>query len=292
MGCATGKPLLISDLDEIGWDRTALFQCYLSTKLTLTRLPDDSGPVAVSFSQDGSALVRDTRGIIELPVSLEGRILNYHQRDQFLFVAFEEGGAALPFARDQKGQFSLMVTIDQQGLEFVEYEGRRYKLGYIGPRPHLNVVINRSQNDLRRQMQGSQVGAALNTEAAIRRVSEKITAVLPENARAAVLNIYAYEKKTASLIMDELEFQLVELSKLSGKFKILDRKSFDVIRAEQNFQMSGEVSDESAVSIGSFLGATIVITGEISGAEGARRLTVKALDVETGEILANAREEL
>jgi PBP1b-binding outer membrane lipoprotein LpoB len=288
MGCAAGKPLVIADLDELGWDRAASFQCYLSTTLTLTKLPDDSGPASVSFSRDGTALVRDARLTIVLPVSLEGRILGYHRRDQFLSVAFEDGGAALPFGRDEKGRFSLMTTVGQGGVEFVEYEGFRYKASYTGPRPHIKVVINRSQSDLRRQMQGSRVRSASDTEAAILRVSEKFIEALPENAIIAVLNIYASEKEIALFIMDELQFQLVE----SGKFKIVDRRSFDVIRAEQNFQMSGEVSDESAVSIGSLLGANIVITGAVSGSENARRLTVKALDVKTGEITANAREAL
>jgi TolB-like protein len=291
-GCATGKALLIADLDEIGWDRSDSFQCYLSSQLTLTRLPadpgsGDSGSVSVSFGPDGTALVRETRMTIVLPVSLEGRILTSNQRDQFLLVAFEDGSATLPFARDQKGRFSLMLTVDQQGRAFVEYEGFRYKPSYTGPAPHLNVVINRDQSELRRQMQGSQVRAVSSTEDAIRRVSEKFIDALPENAIIAVLNIAAYEKDTALFIMDELQFQLVE----SGKFKIVDRRSFDVIRAEQNFQMSGEVSDESAVSIGNLLGANIVLTGAISGSEDARRLTMKALDVQTGEILANAREQ-
>jgi hypothetical protein len=288
MGCATGNPLLIADLDEIGWDRTDSFQCYLSSALTLTKLPGDTGAVSVSFSQDGTALVRDTRPAIVLPVSLEGRIITHNKRDQFLFVAFEDGDATLPFARDQKGRFTLMLTVDEGGNEFVEYEGVRYKPKYSGPKPHLNVVINRTQSDLRRQMQGSQVRAVSSTEDAIRRVSGKFIEVLPQNAILAVLNIYAAEKDTALFIMDELQFQLVE----SGKFTIVDRRSFEVIRAEQNFQMSGEVSDESAVSIGGLLGANIVITGEISGSEDARRLTMKALDVQTGKIIANAREPL
>jgi TolB-like protein len=286
MGCAAGKPLLIADLDEIGWDRTDLFQCYLSAKLTLTKLPGDAG--SVSFSPEGTALVRNTRSTIVLPVSLQGRVLNYNRRDQFLFVAFEEGSAALPFARDQDGRFSLMTTVDQREIEFVEYEGVRYKASYTGSKPCLNVVINRTQADLRRQMQGRQARAAAGTEDAIRRISEKFIGLLPENAIIAVLNLHANERDTALFITDELQFQLVE----SGKFKVVDRRSLDAIRTEQNFQLSGAVSDESAVSIGNFLGANIVITGEITGSEDTRRLTMKALDVKTAEITANARERL
>jgi hypothetical protein len=218
-----------------------------------------------------------------LPTSLEGRILDYHKRDLFLYVAFEEGVSTLPFARDKDGQFSLMTTLDQNDVEFVEYEGSRYKLN---TKPHLNVVINRSQEDLRRQMQGQRVSAQQKSSETLNQISEKLIAALPQNSILAVLNISADDKNTAVFVRDEIEFSLVE----SGKFRIVDRKSLDAVQDERSFQMSGEVSDESAVSLGNMLGANIVISGNLSGAESSRRLTIKALDVETAEILSTARE--
>jgi hypothetical protein len=269
-GCAGGaRPLALADLDRIGWEKTTSFQCYLSSQLTLTRLPDDS-PSGVAFDNEGAARIREIRGTIVLPGSLEGRILNFNKRDQYLYVAFEEGDSALPFARDKNNQFSLMPTINgtgQKGVEFVEYEGARYK---INSRPRLNVVINETQDDLRRQMSGSQVRAASKTEEAAVRISEKFIDELPESSVIAVLNISSDDKETAAFIMDELEFRLNE----SKKFKIVDRKSLDALRTEQRFQASGEVSDESARSIGNMLGASIVITGNISGTGSSRRLTL------------------
>jgi len=64
----------------------------------------------------------------------------------------------------------------------------------------------------------------------------------------------------------------------------------DIIRAEQNFQMSGEVSEESAISIGQMLGANIVITGSITGTGTNQRLSIKALDVKTAQIVTMVRE--
>jgi hypothetical protein len=282
MGCATGKPLLIADLEETGWDNTALFQYYLSSKLTLTRLPGDAAS-SVSFSEDGTARVKDTRWTITLPTSLEGRVLNYHKRDLYLYVAFEEGTSTLPFAKDNDGKFSLMSTFDQNDVEYVEYEGARFK---ISSKPHLNVVIKRSQDNLRREMQGQSVSAQNKSSDTLSQISEKLIAELPKNSVIAVLNISANDKDTSVFVRDEIEYRLVD----SGKFRIVDRKSLDAVQDERSFQMSGEVSDESAVSLGNMLGANIVISGSISGAEGSRRLTLKALDVETAEILSTARE--
>ncbi|MDR0557024.1 MAG: CsgG/HfaB family protein, partial [Treponema sp.] len=68
------------------------------------------------------------------------------------------------------------------------------------------------------------------------------------------------------------------------------RKSLDRIFEERKFQMSGEVDDDSAISIGKFLGANIVVTGNVSGTGSLRRLRIKALDVLTGEIVSMASE--
>ena len=73
------------------------------------------------------------------------------------------------------------------------------------------------------------------------------------------------------------------------KFRIVDRRRLEQIRLEQNFQMSGEVDDTSAISIGNMLGANIVITGDVNtGAAG--RLVLRALDVKTAQIVTMARE--
>jgi hypothetical protein len=244
--------------------------------------------VAVNFSREGAAFIQDTRGTVVLPTSLEGRVLDYHRRDQYLYVAFEEGGATLPFGRDRDGRFSLITTIDQRGLEFVRYADGRYKPEYVRVPPYLRVVIVRNQSDLRRQMEGSRAGM-MAVEDAARLAGEKLIESLPEFAKLAVLNVSADEKDrdTAAFIVDELERCLVN----SPKFTVVSRKELDVLRAEQNFHISGEVSDASAVSLGNMSGASIVITGALSGSTGARRLTLKALDVERAEILASLRED-
>jgi TolB-like protein len=290
-GCASGRPLQISDLDEVGWENTAFFQCYLSSALTLEILPDDDASV-ISFDNDGAAHVREPRWSIELPSSLEGHIVEHNKRDLYLYVAFEEGDAILPFAKNKDGQFSLITTIDNKyrnGVEFVEYEGVRYRPRYSGKAPHLNVVINRTQSDMRRQMQGAEVRALSTREEAMRRAGEKFIAGLPESATLALTGIASRDTEAAAFIMEGLQDLLVS----ANKFKVVDRKSLDAVYSERNFQYySGDVDDGSMVSLGKMLGANIVITGDISGAGTTRRLNLKALDVQTGEILVTAREPL
>jgi len=56
--------------------------------------------------------------------------------------------------------------------------------------------------------------------------------------------------------------------------------------------MTGLVDDNSAVLIGRFLGATVVVTGSIGGSGLNRRLVVRALDARTAEILAMSSASL
>jgi curli biogenesis system outer membrane secretion channel CsgG len=128
--------------------------------------------------------------------------------------------------------------------------------------------------------------AASGIEDALYNAAETLMGVLPENTTVAVLSISSRDRNMSEFVIEELTYILVD----SGIFKIVDRKSLDTIRNEQNFQLSGDVDDSSAVGIGKLLGANIVITGSISGTDSLRRLRLKALDVQTAEILTMASE--
>jgi TolB-like protein len=126
---------------------------------------------------------------------------------------------------------------------------------------------------------------AKGIEAAAVEAAERLISDLTENSTLAVINIASDDRDISGFVVDELEYQLVN----ARKFKMADRNALDAIRTEQNFQLSGEVSDESAVSIGNMLGANIVITGTLTGTGNMQRLTIKALDVKTAQILSMAR---
>ncbi|GHV79765.1 hypothetical protein AGMMS49944_15560 [Spirochaetia bacterium] len=128
--------------------------------------------------------------------------------------------------------------------------------------------------------------AATSLDEAIRRAGDKFIGELPGQAVIAVLNVSARNRNYSAIVVDDLEIQLVD----SHQFKIVDRKQLDIIMAEQNFQMSGVVDDDSAVSIGKLLGAGVVITGSITGSGETQRLILKALDVQTAQLVSMANE--
>jgi TolB-like protein len=111
--------------------------------------------------------------------------------------------------------------------------------------------------------------------------AQAIAGGLAEKARIAVVNIASADEQ-GEYAADEITQYLVN----TKKFSVVDRRSLDVVRAEQKLQMSGEVDDDSLISLGKLTGAETVLTGSIDGYGDNRRLTVKALDVKTGEIQA------
>jgi hypothetical protein len=105
---------------------------------------------------------------------------------------------------------------------------------------------------------------------------------IPQGSRIAIINITSADADEGTFFLDEITLQFVN----SRRYTVVERRDIEVILAEQNFQISGYVDDDSIVSIGKILGVTVAITGNISGTGSRKRLVLKALDVETAVILA------
>ena len=127
-------------------------------------------------------------------------------------------------------------------------------------------------------------------EEAVKSAAGNISDRLPGGSKIAIINISAADPDDAEFVIEELSTELVKISKEDEKkeeYTIFDRgtTSLAAIRAEQDFQLSGDVDDDTIIGIGRFLGANVVITGSITGANEFRRLRVKALDVKTARLL-------
>jgi hypothetical protein len=110
---------------------------------------------------------------------------------------------------------------------------------------------------------------------------------VPQRSRIAIVYITALDRSQTEYISGELEFIWVNQG-----YIITDRAQLDRIRREQNFQMSGEVDDATAVSIGKFIGANIIVTGRVDGEGNLRRLRLRALDTQTAQVVGVASERL
>jgi tetratricopeptide (TPR) repeat protein len=116
---------------------------------------------------------------------------------------------------------------------------------------------------------------AISLDEAIKQSAENITAEIPAKSRVAIVAFESPNTNFSDYIMEELTGVLV-----ASGIEVADRQNLEFVRNELGFQLSGEVSDDSAKSIGKFLGADIVITGQMTDIGGSYRYGVNAIHVE------------
>jgi len=109
--------------------------------------------------------------------------------------------------------------------------------------------------------------------------AKKFESSLASGSRIAVVNCVSRSVKLSSYVLQEMIVNLVN----TGKFTVVEREDLDIVNKELQFQLSGDVSDESAQSIGKMLGAQVIITCAL---DDTSVLRVKAIAVETARILA------
>jgi len=120
----------------------------------------------------------------------------------------------------------------------------------------------------------------LTLQDAIERSAERVTADLKAGSRVTQYRValIAFESpndRISAHILEELAGALFDRG-----IEVADRQNLEYVLGELDFQMSGYVSDESALSIGKFLGAQMVITGQLRYLGDTYRFQVNAVNVE------------
>ena len=105
---------------------------------------------------------------------------------------------------------------------------------------------------------------------------------LPRGTKLAVLNLSSESSALAEYVIEEVVGHFVN----SNSLTLVERGNTDLqlLQQEMDFQFSGEVSDETVLSIGRRLGAQTVITGTINLAGDVFRLRIRAIDIESAVI--------
>ncbi len=108
-------------------------------------------------------------------------------------------------------------------------------------------------------------------------ISTDICSVSPQDEIIAVLDFSAETKKLRDYISSTLTSNLMQ----SGKVRVVTRQHMDKIEKELDFQMSGVVNDNTALSICERLGAQAIVFGQIEELDNSYIMQIKMLDVET-----------
>jgi TolB-like protein len=103
---------------------------------------------------------------------------------------------------------------------------------------------------------------------------------ISSGSTVAVLSFQSEYPNLSEYVIDEITSGLVN----TDLYTVVDRRSLELLAQEMAFQLSGEVSDETALAIGRRLGAQMVISGAVSYLGEFYRLRVQAIEVETARI--------
>lgn len=146
--------------------------------------------------------------------------------------------------------------------------------------------VNSPPQTARERMQSDSSVDMQLVEDAIFNAAQKIIAVLPASSIIAITDISSRDRSVAEYVIGELTNILVDY------FRIVDRGMMNSANKELEFQMSGDVDDNTVLSIGRMVGANVIITGEINGNGNMRRLRLKVLDIQTAVIITTVSEQM
>jgi len=120
----------------------------------------------------------------------------------------------------------------------------------------------------------------IDLDGAIREASDYLNKNVPQGSKIVILNIQSVSEALSDYVIDELIANAVN----DRVFTAVDRQQLDLIRAEHDFQLSGSVDENLAVSIGRFLSAQTIVSGRVRKLGDYYRMTIRALDVETAQV--------
>jgi TolB-like protein len=116
-------------------------------------------------------------------------------------------------------------------------------------------------------------------DACVRETARK----LPAQTRIACPHINAVSVELADYVTNQLNLRLVR----DSRFIVVNRDvlSNEAVDGERDYQLGGNVSDETVVSITQQLGATAVIAGTLRSAGRNYRLDIRVVLVETNQLV-------
>jgi hypothetical protein len=123
---------------------------------------------------------------------------------------------------------------------------------------------------------------------AIKHAAVEVSGKLPQGSTVAVINFISESTRLTDYVIDELNIAIVA----AGQITPVERRRLAAIQDELNFNMSGEVSDESAQNIGRMLGAQNIVMGSIEIIGQVYRIRFQAVSAESASIQAAFSENI
>jgi tetratricopeptide (TPR) repeat protein len=129
---------------------------------------------------------------------------------------------------------------------------------------------------------GKPVEGLVSLDEAMNGAVAEIGSQVDGKTEIAIAGIDTSLVSVGGFLTDELGTHLAS----SRQFTLLERgNALGAVDAEHQFQMSGMVDDASAVGIGHYLGAKIILTGTFSNFADFSQIRLRAIDVLSGRLL-------
>lgn len=139
------------------------------------------------------------------------------------------------------------------------------------------------------QDNASAVAGIVSFDEAVVNITTMVEGRSERGSEIAIAKIAAPLPQIGDFLYDEL----ISGFSASGNLVVLARgRDMESLDSEHRFQMSGLVDDESAVGIGYYLDAKVMIIVGFNRFNNFSQLSIRALDVETGVVLAASRPRI
>lgn len=127
--------------------------------------------------------------------------------------------------------------------------------------------------------------SAVDIETALQQTAEQFSTTIKRGTTIAIVGISSESAELSNFMLDDLTMRFVQTKKLT----VANRANLDAIKSEMNFQLSGEVSDDSIQQLGAMIGANVVVHGKLISIGSSYSLTMQALDVSSAEVVDMCR---
>jgi hypothetical protein len=116
---------------------------------------------------------------------------------------------------------------------------------------------------------------------AVRDFAQYLEGRIRKDSPSAVLSVEAPLKGITDYITDTLTEELLN----TAGARMVSRQALETVKREQDIQAGEDVDDHTAARIGHIAGWRTVITGAVTPLAGGYRLSLRAVEVETAELL-------
>ena len=129
---------------------------------------------------------------------------------------------------------------------------------------------------------------SVDIETALQKTAEEFSSSMKKNTTIAIVGIASESQDLSDFMLDDLTLRFVQIKKVT----VANRANLDAIKTEMNFQLSGEVSNDSIQQLGAMAGANVVIHGKFIPLGRKYSLTIQALNVSSAEVINICRYDI